>query len=84
MYACNSIFLTTNRPAEATPSLLTRSGTTKAELGWVPQIALQEMVTKMVVGDLQEAQRHALLLAHGHKLLSASKATLDPCPEAIQ
>ena len=55
------------RPAEV-ETLLGDPSKAKAELGWVPQIALQEMVTEMVAGDLQEAQRHALLKTHGYSL----------------
>ena len=53
------------RPTEV-ESLLGDPGKAKASLGWVPQIALQEMVTEMVVSDLADAQRHALLKTHGY------------------
>ena len=55
------------RPAEV-ETLLGDPSKAKAELGWVPRIALQVMVTEMVAGDLQEAQRHALLKTHGYSL----------------
>jgi len=55
------------RPTEV-ETLLGDPSKAKAELGWVPQITLQEMVTEMVAGDLQEAQRHALLKTHGYSL----------------
>ena len=35
-------------------------------LGWVPQITLQDMVSEMVISDLADAQRHALLKHHGY------------------
>ena len=48
------------RPTEV-ETLLGDPSNAKAKLGWVPQIALQEMVTEMVVSDLNDARRHALL-----------------------
>ena len=45
----------------------------KATLGWVPQIALQEMVTEMVASDLTDAQRHALLKTHGYATAVSSE-----------
>ena len=55
------------RPAEV-ETLLGDPAKAKAKLGWVPQIALQEMVTEMVACDLGEAQRHALLKTHGYDI----------------
>ncbi|MBL0918895.1 MAG: GDP-mannose 4,6-dehydratase [Hydrogenophaga sp.] len=53
------------RPTEV-ETLLGDPAKAKASLGWVPQIALQEMVSEMVVSDLAQAQRHALLKTHGY------------------
>ncbi|NWF44271.1 GDP-mannose 4,6-dehydratase [Hydrogenophaga sp. D2P1] len=55
------------RPAEV-ETLLGDPSKAKTKLGWVPQIALQEMVTEMVVSDLGEAKRHALLKTHGYHI----------------
>lgn len=53
------------RPTEV-ETLLGDPANAKAKLGWVPQIALQEMVTEMVASDLIDARRHALLKTHGY------------------
>ena len=53
------------RPTEV-DTLLGDPSKAKIELGWVPQITLQEMVTEMVACDLGEAKRHALLKTHGY------------------
>ncbi len=53
------------RPAEV-ESLLGDPSKAKADLGWVPQIPLQEMVVEMVASDLVDAKRHALLNHHGY------------------
>ena len=55
------------RPAEV-ETLLGDPTKAKADLGWVPQITLQEMVEEMAASDLLIAQRHALLNAHGHEI----------------
>jgi len=55
------------RPAEV-ETLLGDPSKAKTKLGWVPQIALQEMVTEMVVSDLGEAKRHSLLKTHGYDI----------------
>ncbi|RYZ75094.1 MAG: GDP-mannose 4,6-dehydratase [Lysobacteraceae bacterium] len=54
------------RPAEV-ETLLGDPSKAKADLGWVPQITLQEMVVEMVANDLEEARRHALLEQHGYQ-----------------
>jgi GDPmannose 4,6-dehydratase len=38
----------------------------KKDLGWIPQITLDEMVQEMVAKDLEHAQKHALLKHHGY------------------
>jgi GDPmannose 4,6-dehydratase len=53
------------RPTEV-ETLLGDPAKAKAKLGWVPQITLQDMVTEMVLSDLADAQRHALLKRHGY------------------
>jgi GDPmannose 4,6-dehydratase len=52
------------RPAEV-ETLLGDPAKAKRELGWVPEITVQQMCAEMVACDLLEAKRHALLLAHG-------------------
>ena len=59
------------RPAEV-ETLLGDPAMAKADLGWVPQITLDEMVQEMVAADLHVAQRHALLKTHGYAV-SVSK-----------
>ncbi|NTU53778.1 MAG: GDP-mannose 4,6-dehydratase [Chlorobiaceae bacterium] len=53
------------RPAEV-ETLLGDPSKAKADLGWVPQIALDEMVGEMVAHDLDQARRHALLRDKGY------------------
>lgn len=53
------------RPAEV-ETLLGDPAKAKSDLGWVPQITLQEMVKEMIATDLEAAQRHALLRRHGY------------------
>lgn len=59
------------RPAEV-DTLLGDPAAAKAELGWVPQITLAEMIEEMVAADLQVAKQHALLKNHGYSV-SVSK-----------
>lgn len=53
------------RPAEV-ETLLGDPTKAKKVLGWTPEITVQEMCAEMVAEDLKEAQRVALLKAHGH------------------
>jgi len=53
------------RPTEV-ETLLGDPTKAKATLGWVPQITLQDMVSEMVISDLADARRHALLKHHGY------------------
>jgi GDPmannose 4,6-dehydratase len=53
------------RPTEV-ETLLGDPTKAKTKLGWVPEITVQEMCAEMVASDLRDAQRHALLKAHGH------------------
>ena len=55
------------RPAEV-ETLLGDPAKAKEKLGWVPEITVDEMCAEMVVSDLGEARRHALLKAHGHNV----------------
>jgi GDPmannose 4,6-dehydratase len=56
------------RPAEV-DTLLGDPSKAKKELGWVPEITVQEMCAEMVATDLSEAKQHALLLSHGYPVL---------------
>jgi len=53
------------RPTEV-ETLLGDPAKAKTELGWVPEITLQQMVEEMVAYDLDQAKRHALLKTHGY------------------
>jgi GDPmannose 4,6-dehydratase len=55
------------RPTEV-ETLLGDPSKAKAELGWVPEITVQEMCAEMVAVDLEEAKKHSLLKKHGYKL----------------
>ncbi len=53
------------RPTEV-ETLLGDPSKAKANLGWVPEITLDEMVQEMVAHDLSKAKQHALLRQHGY------------------
>lgn len=53
------------RPAEV-ETLLGDPSLAKQDLGWIPQITLDEMVQEMVASDLEQARQHALLQKHGY------------------
>jgi len=55
------------RPAEV-ETLLGDPSKAKEDLGWIPQIALDEMIDEMVTHDLDQAKRHALLKANGYNV----------------
>ncbi|MEN8140623.1 MAG: GDP-mannose 4,6-dehydratase [Thermodesulfobacteriota bacterium] len=55
------------RPTEV-ETLLGDPTKAKEELGWVPEITVQEMCAEMVATDLHEAKRHALLKEHGYDI----------------
>ncbi len=55
------------RPAEV-ETLLGDPSKAKADLGWIPEITLDEMVAEMVSHDLDLAKQHALLKANGYKV----------------
>jgi GDPmannose 4,6-dehydratase len=52
------------RPTEV-ETLLGDPAKAKAELGWVPEITLDDMVAEMVASDLQQAKQHAMLKRNG-------------------
>lgn len=52
------------RPAEV-ETLLGDPSLAKKDLGWIPQITLDEMIREMVEHDLEQARQHALLRKHG-------------------
>ncbi len=55
------------RPTEV-ETLLGDPTKAKKELGWVPEITVEEMCAEMIATDLNEAKRHALLKKHGYEL----------------
>jgi GDPmannose 4,6-dehydratase len=55
------------RPTEV-ETLLGDPSKAKAELGWVPQITLQQMISEMAEADLADAQQHAMLKTHGYDI----------------
>ena len=55
------------RPTEV-DSLLGDPTKAKNELGWVPEITVQEMCKEMVSYDLEKAKQHKLLKQHGHQV----------------
>ncbi|MBK9441178.1 MAG: GDP-mannose 4,6-dehydratase [Comamonadaceae bacterium] len=55
------------RPTEV-DTLLGDPSKAKTELGWVPEITLDDMVTEMVASDLQMARQHALLRNNGYSV----------------
>ena len=55
------------RPAEV-ETLLGDPTKAKEELGWVPEITVEEMCAEMVACDLEKAKQHALLKKHGHEV----------------
>jgi len=53
------------RPTEV-ETLLGDPSKAKKDLGWVPEITLDEMIQEMVAHDLSKAKQHALLKQHGY------------------
>jgi GDPmannose 4,6-dehydratase len=49
-------------------TLLGDASKARERLGWVPEITAQEVCAEMVASDLQIAQRHAFMKAHGHTM----------------
>ena len=52
------------RPTEV-ESLLGDAARAKEDLGWEPEITLDQLVNEMVLSDLNHAKRQALLKSHG-------------------
>ncbi|MDX9700376.1 MAG: GDP-mannose 4,6-dehydratase [Rhodocyclaceae bacterium] len=55
------------RPAEV-ETLLGDASRARDELGWVPEVSIQELVREMMAHDLDAARRHALLSQHGFEV----------------
>ncbi len=55
------------RPAEV-ETLLGDPSKAAKELGWTPEITVEEMCAEMVNNDLVEAKKNALLKEHGYKM----------------
>ena len=55
------------RPTEV-ETLLGDPSKAKGQLGWTPEITVQQMCAEMVAADLEEAQKHSLLKKHGYLL----------------
>lgn len=53
------------RPAEV-DSLVGDASKAKRELGWEPEITVEQMCAEMVADDLNRARQHALLNKHGY------------------
>jgi GDPmannose 4,6-dehydratase len=60
------------RPAEV-ETLLGDPTKAKEKLGWTPKITLQEMVSEMILADLEAAQKNCLLNGHGYKVSVAKE-----------
>jgi GDPmannose 4,6-dehydratase len=54
------------RPTEV-ETLLGDPAKAKLKLGWVPEIAVQQMCAEMVAADLEQARKVALLKRHGYQ-----------------
>jgi len=61
------------RPTEV-ETLLGDPTKAKTELGWVPQITVEEMCAEMVSEDLRIAKQHSLLRDHGYKVPVATES----------
>ena len=57
------------RPTEV-ETLLGDPTLAKEQLGWIPEITVQEMCKEMVEHDLDQARQHALLKEHGFNVVS--------------
>ena len=55
------------RPAEV-ETLLGDPSKAEADLGWVPEITLEEMIREMIEHDLDFAKKQALLKTHGYNI----------------
>lgn len=55
------------RPAEV-ETLLGDPSLAKKDLGWIPEITLDEMIGEMVANDLEASRQHSLLKTHGYRV----------------
>ena len=55
------------RPTEV-ESLLGDTSLAKSELGWEPEISVEELCAEMIAEDLDQAKRDALLKRHGYEV----------------
>jgi GDPmannose 4,6-dehydratase len=55
------------RPAEV-ETLLGDPAMAKKDLGWIPEITLDEMISEMVACDLESSRQHSLLKRHGYNV----------------
>ncbi|MGJ7488824.1 GDP-mannose 4,6-dehydratase [Variovorax sp. ZT4R33] len=55
------------RPAEV-ETLLGDPALAKKDLGWIPEITLDEMIAEMVASDLEASRQHSLLKRHGYNV----------------
>ena len=55
------------RPAEV-ETLLGDPALAKKDLGWIPEITLDEMISEMVANDLESSRQHSLLKRHGYNV----------------
>ena len=55
------------RPAEV-ETLLGDPTKAKQQLGWIPEITVEEMCSEMVANDLDKAKRHAFLKENGYEV----------------
>ena len=55
------------RPTEV-ETLLGDASRARTELGWEPKITAQQMCAEMVISDLQDAKKNALLARHGYDI----------------
>jgi GDPmannose 4,6-dehydratase len=55
------------RPTEV-ETLLGDASRARTELGWEPEITAQQMCAEMVISDLQDAKKNALLARHGYDI----------------
>jgi GDPmannose 4,6-dehydratase len=53
------------RPSEV-ETLLGDPGKAKRELGWEPEVGVEQLCAEMVAEDLKEARRHAFMRRHGY------------------
>jgi GDPmannose 4,6-dehydratase len=60
------------RPAEV-ETLLGDATKAKEDLGWIPEISVQEMCSEMVQNDLLEAKKTRMLLENGYNVNNPSE-----------